>query len=279
MTVAAMAWVFRQTLPPVPKMVLLTLADQTDDQTGRVCYGHTDIDHLAAKTSVSKRGLYRHISALVRNGYLVRESGAKERQPNKYWLIFDRELAPWQWYGAEEEHEQEHNAEEDVPISDPQELVGDSANLAPMESEVEPVDNSPPPCAKDDTPRVPYVAHKESANQSTKESPQSLGKVSGFSKKAQALDIAKAIHEREQAKPAQYFVIEYSRAWDAWAAEMQRRTGLQSWHLTTVRTLSDGKKQRGWYFPSLFPPPKPAAPPGLAEGELSDEDAQALMGM
>ncbi len=275
MTVAAMAWVFKQNIPPIPKIVLLTLADQADDETGRVCYGRTNLDHIAAKASVSRRSIYRYIGALVRNNYLVRESGAEKGQPNEYWLQVERAPThgPWQWFDAE-------NNDEAVNEATADEETGEGAKLAPLQTGGDPVDKPDggvPPVAQG----VCHTWHPQESldNQSTKESTRPVEKVSGFSKKAQDLDRAKVIREREAAKPAQYFVLEGTRAWDAWVHEMVRRTGLKSWHLTTVRTLNDGKKQRGWYFPSLFPPPnKPAAPPGLAPGELSDEDAQALMG-
>lgn len=68
-----------------------------------------------------------------------------------------------------------------------------------------------------------------------------------------------------RASPAtRQFVIEGTRAWDAWVAEKLRTTGVR-WDLTTTATV-DGKSRRGWYFPSLFPPSSDAA-------KLTDSDS------
>jgi len=272
MTVAAMTWAFKQQMPPAPKVVLLSLADQADDETGRVCYGRTDLDHLAGKASVSKRSLYRYIGALVRNGYMLRESGAKKRERNKYWLQLDRAPTPletWQWFESEPDFEE--CAEED------------SANLAPsespLESDADPGVSAEQGCHGDTLP-VPLVAHKESTdNQSTKTPEIANPPVvteSGFSKRKQKAERIATAKQREAAKPAQYFVIEGSEPYRYWETEMRRRTGNPGWHLVVDRATVDGKIRRGWYFPSLYPPAKPKAPPG--EAELSDEDARALMG-
>lgn len=48
------------------------------------------------------------------------------------------------------------------------------------------------------------------------------------------------------------FVIEGTRAWDAWKAYKTREKGME-WSLSTHR-VHEGKRQNGWYFPTLFPP-------------------------
>lgn len=261
MTVACMAWVFKQTLPPVPKMVLLTLADQADDETGSVCYGRTDLAHIAEKTSMGKRALFRHLGALVLNGYLIKESGATKGTPNLYWICLDRPPTPaekFKWSDVPTAEEMDDDDDDD----------GGSEDSA-----------HPPGCAPVCTGGVHLRADAESSdNQSTKESPPQKIPAdvggNGFSKKNQDADRSSVVQEREAAKPAQYFVIEGSDPWKYWLAEMRRRKG-NNWNLTCDRVM-DGRVRRGWYFPSLYPPPKPKAPPG--EANLSAEDIQALSG-
>lgn len=282
MTVAAMSWVFKQNLPPPSKLLLLSLADQADDETGRVCYGRTDIDHIGRKASLPRRSVFRHIGALILNGYMAKESGATKGAPNTYWLQLDRAATPledWTWY---EEPDREDNSEE-----------GEGATVAPPQSDGNAAADAStnPPVIENGgchhgTPGVPYVAHKESSvDQSTKDSqtknPSAVTE-SGFSKKNQQEERSKAVTEREKAKPAQYFVIEGSDPWKYWIAEMRRRTG-RAWHLTTDRVM-DGRSRRGWYFPSLYPPSSVQKPKGAnggtgPPGELSDEDARVLAGM
>src|SRR4051812_42584961 len=106
MSLESMAWAFRQKVPPKPKMVLVALADQADERSGRVCDGKTDMKHIAAKASCGERTLYRYIAALVRNGYVRKQSGKDRGSGNDYWLSMDRPLSDdmtdWQWKGDEE---------------------------------------------------------------------------------------------------------------------------------------------------------------------------------
>lgn len=59
--------------------------------------------------------------------------------------------------------------------------------------------------------------------------------------------------------PPQVFVIEGTRAWDAWVAHELAATG-RRWSLT-VRRIVDGRTRSGWHFPSLFPPPRSGSDP------------------
>jgi hypothetical protein len=118
MSVEAVGWAFRQQLPPKPKILLLTLADQTDERTGKVCYGKTDAAHLAAKSSISKPSFFRYMTALVRNGYARRNSGQAKGQQNEYFLCLDRapsEIGQWQW-GKDLEAEASTDADEPQDI-------------------------------------------------------------------------------------------------------------------------------------------------------------------
>jgi len=52
------------------------------------------------------------------------------------------------------------------------------------------------------------------------------------------------------------FVIEGTRAWKAWVAYELAVNG-KPWTLT-VRREHEGRTQKGWHFPTLFPPKLPA---------------------
>lgn len=70
--------------------------------------------------------------------------------------------------------------------------------------------------------------------------------------------------------PARVFVIEGTRAWNAWLAHRRRLGLLASAPVTVGHGEHAGK--RGWYFDSLFPPP-PTGPP---DSEVSEEDSGAV---
>lgn len=56
----------------------------------------------------------------------------------------------------------------------------------------------------------------------------------------------------EEAKPQRVFVIEGSKAWDAWIAH-RRANGVRPLLPPTGSSLVNGRSVRGWWFESLFP--------------------------
>jgi hypothetical protein len=68
--------------------------------------------------------------------------------------------------------------------------------------------------------------------------------------------------------PQRTFVIEGTRAWDAWMARKLKETG-RKWTLKTTR-IEGGKRQSGWYFDSLFPPSS-TGPPNVEAEEIIDQ--------
>lgn len=282
MTVAAMSWAFRQLVPPKPKVILLALADQADELTGKVCYGPTSLDHISEKSSIPRRTLTRYLGALVRNNYMRRESNKDRGQASHYWLCLDREraLSLEEWsFVSEAGDDERDDTDETQDAADPQHIEGVGQNGPPPpepKTEKSAVQNGPP----GGPPNGPGVGHMDGPHESTnyqrtKERARDEKKANGFSKEAQEEDRACVVAERvNKSANASVFVIDGTRAYEAWAAEMRRRTGLRSWHLTVWANF-EGKQRSGWYFPSLFPPSnKPQAPPG----GLSDADAQDLMG-
>lgn len=62
-----MATVFELDLPPIPKLILLALADFADEETGECWPSQT---RLAKKASISERTIRSHIAPLVEDGYI-----------------------------------------------------------------------------------------------------------------------------------------------------------------------------------------------------------------
>ena len=76
---------------------------QADEVTGEVCYQRTDVKFFVEKLCMPERSFYRCVAALVRQGYLRRESERGGQQP-KYWLCMKREptlIEKWSLGGPE----------------------------------------------------------------------------------------------------------------------------------------------------------------------------------
>ena len=214
MSVGALSWAFRQVIPPKPKMVLAALADQADERTGKVCYGRTDIPHIAEKSSVPIRSLYRCIAALVRNGYIGRETGRGRNHTNSYWLCLDRAVAEslddWKWAVGE-------------PLDEPQDIDEDSENTATVAGFNEPLKP-----AKGGTQNVPLVAHQDSSEKPKNIRPADEKPKNGFSRQAQDVERAKAAGDLGNARlepgemPGWTFVIEGTRWWELLVAHHRR---------------------------------------------------------
>lgn len=250
MSIAATNWAYRQKIPIKPKFVLAALADQTDERTGRVCYGKTDMAYLADKCSIPERSLYRYLGALIRNDYLIRESGKALGQASVYWLRLDRELAvslsEWQWKSTE-----------DLEEDEPQDIAVGSAILA--EGEV--VENLPadPKMAEGVCHAMAVgVRHKVADQESTEERKNANARKCaknnfGFLRKEQDIEREDlAIKAAAQKAAAKFFVIEDSRAWRAWC-DYRRAHGLPG-SLPTCNGQGEHVNRRGWWMPSLFPP-------------------------
>lgn len=78
MSIKAMNWAWETPLPPTPKLVLMKLADEANDDY--FCF--PGIPHVAAKSSVSERTAQRILQDLTRDGYIsveqrFRKDGAR----------------------------------------------------------------------------------------------------------------------------------------------------------------------------------------------------------
>lgn len=99
MSLQALAWALEQDLPAGPKLMLIALANRADPTTGRCSY---DSVVLAREAVLHRNSIGRYLEALVRNGYLRKQS-APERV---YYLALDRVAGHWQewtWHRGEGE--------------------------------------------------------------------------------------------------------------------------------------------------------------------------------
>jgi hypothetical protein len=236
MSVVAQKWAWEQNLPDRPKFVLVTLADQADSRTGHVCYQRTDAAFFVEKTGISERSFYRCIAALVRQGYLLRDSG--RGRDAEYWLCLNREpseLDAWSW-GLSGNHE------ESQAIAEETQDVDGSASVADQESAPEVcqiVHGSPPLLADQDSidrPKIPAAANGKEK--------------SGFSSQAQALDRVKT-QQNESKVVGKVFVIEGTRAWQAWCDHRRSQGKPVNF---SYRGEGEYAGKTGRHFESLFPP-------------------------
>lgn len=213
MSVAAQKWAWTQNLPLKPKFILVTMADQTDEQTGRVCYQETSVDFFCQKCSVTRTSFFRCISALIRNGYISRESGKGRGHNSKYWLKLDRETSPeeaWTW-GADGEVE-------------PQDID--------KGAKTEPFSKDEKRCQGGDK-KVPSVGlHKDSVEVPKDQGAAREKPLNGFSRQAQDLDRARAVTDLAKPKPPEpgempgwTFVIEGTRWWNETLVPAYRAMG------------------------------------------------------
>lgn len=269
MSVEATGWAFRQKVPAKPKMLLMALADQTDETTGHVCYGKRDAKHLSMKASCSERTFYRYMAALVRNGYAISHSGKAKGEPNEYYLCLDRpaakSLSEWQWSAVDDDQEPAELDDGSATDDDAQDVAGGYAKMAdPVspENDAASAQNGRGGLPQDGRPDVSadikHLSRAREGNRST-----------SFSRKAQDAEIEnRSINRVAEKAGARTFVIEGSRAWREWLAY---RRDVERLAVFTLPTCTGPNNNRGWYLPSLFPP-NAQPPPTAAEAALSEQD-------
>lgn len=281
MSIQAVAWALEQKIPAGPKLVLVALANHADHSTG-LCWPSTAL--VAHEASCSVRAVYRFVADLTRNGYVMvqkkRGRDGKQRS-NNYWLLFDRAEAEWSAVPAshaqdagESDTDNQEIVESGVHVDEP----GDT--LSPGENDpAEPPENAMTPGVKDEPgdtespgPSDSGVTRQESSLEPSelepsRRAPLRAGAVPhGYDARARPTATASAAAEEARRKAKPVFVIEGTRAWDAWTAERQQRTGMRSSYPVTTAVI-DGKARRGWWFPTLFPP---------SPTRLTDADAREL---
>jgi hypothetical protein len=264
-----MAWAFGQKVPPLTKIVLLSLANHADNRTGR-CF--PSIAQIADETTMGERSVVRHLGALVRNGYILRErshDAGGHRRANTYFLVLDRiSNEEWTWAGtvaAEPEAVEAAEPEENLPLSYPP-----SANLAlrPKCQSVQSLSAIVGTCNKSVEPSVEPSASTDRSVVTDRPPKEEEIK---FSKREQEAE-REAIQKAASNAGARVFVYEGSTAWKAWIEHRRQQGMIPSLPVTNASV--EGRARRGWYLPTLFPP-KPKAkstgPPAFVEGTLCTE--------
>jgi hypothetical protein len=281
MSIQAVAWALEQTIPALgPKLVLVVLANHADHSSG-LCW--PSIKLIAHEASCSPRAVYRYVADLTRNGYVsVEKKRGKDgkRRSNNYWLIFDR--LPIEWIAIPQSHAQDAEVKE----AEDQEIVEDETDddepraiqspsevslpEVPTESMTPGVNDkqhaiqSPGPCATAGTHKknLSEPSCLEPSRSKPLRAPTVPARYDG---NARPTAQASAAAEEARQKNVQVFVIEHTPAMDAWEKRRGRAAPRTSHPV-------DGKLRRGWWFPSLFPPPIPESP------SLSPEDSDAFLG-
>ncbi len=285
MSIQAVAWALEQQIPAGPKLVLVALANHADHSSG-LCWPSVTL--IAHEASCSPRAVYRFVADLTRNGFVsVEKKRGKDgkQRSNNYWILFDR--LPLDWSAVPPSHaqdaEESNTADQDVAGSTVQE---DEPSDSQSPGEIRPAEvpeMSMTPGVKDEPgdsespgPSDSGVTRKSlpepsSVEPSRRAALRAGGVPHGYDPRARPTARVSAAAEEARRRSQPVFVIEGTRAYEAWAKVKAIENGVSRWHLTTTQIV-DGKSLRGWHFPTLFPP--------ASMGDtLSDEDSKALINM
>jgi hypothetical protein len=261
MSIQAVAWALeqdfsyttpkgRQTSAHGAKLVLISLANHADHTSGH-CWPSAPT--IAKESSCSVRSVYRLVAALERNGFIdvkrVKGSDNKQRS-NNYWIRFDRPPAPWQFFPDDEKEdddgdtvsrdsEGEQNEEtglENATVSPGRHAIGVTRQESLEPSIIEP-SAEPPPTVSRVNLNLPWP--KE------------------FVANARAEQKARLDAAEEARKPERIPVIEGSKPWDSWVKRGHDPT-------LTCTVEVNGKRHRGWYFPTLYPQPRQSTGPPIS---------------
>lgn len=262
MSFQAVAWAMKQELPVIPKFILVALCERANPDTGECWPG---IETVAKAVCLSERSVVTYIAALVRNGYVMRQAMRGKdgrRRTNHYWIMFDRPEAAWisTVELAEENAENPENEPHANPASGEdtevqtqtvapgpdatgflRHIMPEPSGIEPSESEIRDGAPSPP---VDFDPKIGTMSRVNLNLPWPKE----------FVKEARQKQIERLNAAEEARKPKRIPVIEGSKPWDAW---------IRHGHPRTLKTdiKVDGRRDIGWYFPTLYPPKEATGPP------------------
>jgi Helix-turn-helix domain len=251
MSIQAVAWVLSQKgedLPGTARLVMIALANHADHTSGH-CW--PSYETIAKEAGCHERTVGRYLGALRRNGFIdMRQTLRKDGKfrSNDYWLLFDRKSAPWQYY------------DQRIGNEEPEESVADLSqdNLTDGQCETALHEESDGPS---DTGVPPHIMLEPSESEPSAEPPATMSRVGlnlpwpkEFVASARAEQKAKLQAAEEAKKPKRIPVIQGTRPWKAW---------IEHGHPPTlVGTIEvDGRRDRGWYFPTLYPPKATGPPP------------------
>jgi hypothetical protein len=271
MSFEAVAWAMKQKLPPLPKFVLVALCERANPDTGECWPG---IKTVAKAVCLSERSVITYISALVRNGYVMRQSmRAKDgrKRTNHYWILFDRADESWVGPGGKIE---------EIPTSEADEEEAAAVAAEPESSPCADLAHghlvqaaSHGPCAPACVPHIelepPLLEPSESEILDTppllaglRPHPEQIASTPlGFDPNNRQRELERIRAAEEARKPKTVFVIHNSRAWSAWCDYKRaeyRAKGDPRWNMLSEpipTTCHNGKT--GWWLPTLFPPARP----------------------
>lgn len=256
--------------------MLVAIANHANHTDGYCWLKAETIAHEAACTP---RSVYNFVGALIRNGFIrkaLRKGEDGKQRATDYWILFGREEKPWDNSAHLESDEAEPEASDEASAEE-----RDTTSSVPPESLA---DGEPP--------------ESTCQRQPVEMSPRSCGPVESGFRRSESLNHPNLILKQESAPPEQpharalrayrppppqpvaadteqktnpVFVYEGTPAFEAWCKFKAEHAGKHRWHLTT-RAQIHGKWCTGWWFPTLYPPPK------TKSGEISDSDAKAFTG-
>ena len=106
MSVFAQSWAWKFNIPSVPKLVLIAIADQSDDD-GEVRYRDISAEFFSQKCGMNLRNFKRHIHALEHNGYLRKTVGGGRGNGTEFFLELGRAVSPMAEWVQPEIHPKE----------------------------------------------------------------------------------------------------------------------------------------------------------------------------
>ena len=244
MSVVAQSWAWKFYIPSVPKLVLIALADQSDDD-GEVRYRDVSADFFSQKCGMTVRNFRRHIQALELNGYLRRAVGGGRGHGTEFFLELGRTISPLNEWQQPEIHPKETDKE--LPEETRTEMSGfsdEKPGQLRQETRTTPVRNP------DMAVRVSASIHN-TRDQSTKESTSARARASGVGARAHAREEPGITAEdfkvtKELLKHGQW-VYRGSRGWND-LAELALRHGILMPQAVYTRA-NDPPHKNGRHFP------------------------------
>lgn len=253
MSIQASGWAIEQSeVPARPALVLIALANHASHVDGR-CW--PSIDTIALEARCSRRAVFGYLAALERNGYveIVRTRKKSGRQGvNNYFLIFNRQANPWSHF------HQEPDPEPPISPEDVEAIEDIEAQDVAARVQIPHPGNEPPECkasapGQSATVCTPHVMPEPSDSRTLEQvegraALASAGSAPPSYRPQSRTERAASTMAVEDTKPKRYPVFVGSEPWNYWV-KRGHPPDLSSW------IEVNGKRCRGWYFPSLFPPP------------------------
>ena len=274
MSIQAVAWALEQDFSyrtpkghqrccHAAKLVLISLANHADHTSGH-CWPSAAT--IAREASCAEHYVYRMVAALARNGFIdmKKAKGADGKQrSNNYWIRFDRPPAPWQFFSGDDDNAPDEPGDSNEP-GNTESPGGNDDIYGGCESKTD--SESPGPGDVRVTRHImiePSVIEPSESEQVDRAPiapvpPPTAPK--GFDSRNRQREIALQQAAEEARRPSHHPVIQGSAPWAAWV-----KAGHKPGLVGTIKLAND-RLDRGWYFPTLWPPKETGPPaPDLLE--------------